>query len=215
MGILSTGILGPFRNKTGSVIGRKHRGQDVMTSLYRTNKTPKEGTVKQKESRFKFATLNVFLNNISELVIPGFKKLAKGGNPINTAYSYNCDHAFVVSEGEIKLNLPKLVYSVGNVEGPESLQMVSENGHITMSWLEQPQSLFCQGSDTVNFLIYNETIGDSAYFMNYRDRSDLGVSLDVRPDIGHDVHCYISFASADGKTQGNSIYLGMIKVLGE
>ncbi len=213
MGILSTGILGSFRNKTGAVIGRRHRGQDIMTSLYRVNGTPKEGTAKQKESRFKFSTLNIFLNNISELVNAGFKKLAKGGNPVNTAYSYNYGHAFIVNEVEIKLNLPQLVYSKGNVEGPESLQMVSQDGHITMNWLEQPQSLFCQGSDTANFLIYNETTGDSAYFLNYCDRSGLKASLDVSPDIDQEVHCYMSFASADGKMQGNSIYLGLIKVL--
>lgn len=213
MGILSTGILGPFRKKTGAVIGRKHRGQDVMTGLHRVSSKAKVGTPKQQVSRVKFALLNVFVNNGVSLINPGFKKLAKGGNPVNKAYSYNYGHAFIVDGEDIKLNFPKLVYSRGNVEGPESLQMVSENGNITMNWLEQPQSLFCQHSDKASFLFYAEKTGKSVCIPNYCDRSALTVTIDVHPYIGHDLHCYISFASLDGKTQGNSLYLGELTVV--
>lgn len=213
MGILETGILGGFRKKAGPVIGRKHRGQDLITSAYRISGKVKKGTPRRLVVRKKFALLNVFLGNITSLVNMGFKRTTHG-SATNNAYSFNYDHAFIVEEDEVKLDYSKLVYSKGNIEGPEGLQMVSENGHIIMNWQAQPQSRFCQHTDKASLLFYRETKkGNASCRHGVCERGDLTVSVDMKHVAGKTLHCYISFASADGKLQGDSKYLGTIKVL--
>ncbi len=212
MGILETGILGGFRKKAGAVNGRKHRGQDLITGLYRISGKVKEGTPKRLVTRKKFALLNVFLNSAASLVNIGFKK-SKHGTPVNTAYSFNYDHAFIVEDEVVKLDFAKLVISRGHVEELEGFQMVSENGHINMSWLEQPQSRLCQYTDKINFLFYRALKkGDATCVHSIGERGDSTASVDMRHIAGKTGHCYLSLSSADGKLQGDSIYLGTIKV---
>ncbi|MHA4896090.1 DUF6266 family protein [Pedobacter sp. PWIIR3] len=212
MGILETGILGGFSKKAGSVNGRKHMGQDLITGLYRITGKVKKGTPKRLVARNKFAQLNVFLNSAASLVNIGFKK-SKHGTPVNTAYSFNYEHAFAVADEVVKLDFSKLLISRGNVEELEGLEMVSENGHINMSWLAQPQSRLCQYTDKIHFLFYRDLKkGDATCLQGICERGDLSVSLDMKHVAGKTGHCYLSFSSADGKLQGDSIYLGTMKV---
>lgn len=211
MGILENGILGGFRKKTGTVIGRKHRGQDIMTGLYRRKKRRKTSS-KQRSSRDKFGTLSAFLYDINELVKKGFKKLAKTRNPVNVAFAYNFDHAFIEEGDEITLNYPKIVYSKGHIEGPESISMVSESGFLILNWLPQPQSKYCQFTDRANILVYNPVKGKSLFFGSICARAELSYTMETKLWIGEEVYCYIHFASEDDKIQGNSMCVGKITV---
>ncbi|MES2827303.1 MAG: DUF6266 family protein [Bacteroidota bacterium] len=213
MGILDTGILGGFRKKAGSVVGRKHRGQDLITGLHRTSGKTKKATPLRKIARKKFTLLNSFLSSAAPLVNVGFKK-SKHGNPVNTAFSYNYEHAFIVEEEVVTLDYAKLVFSKGNIEELEGLQLSSENGHVILNWLAQPQSRLCQHTDKVNLLFYRAVKKGTANCMQAAcDRSSLTHSVDMKDSAGKTFHCYISLGSADGKLQGDSKYLGTIKVV--
>jgi hypothetical protein len=116
MSIQKSGIIGSFRNKVGPVAGRRYRRQDLLTALPRTSKKP--ATSKQLKSQHLFGLLNSFLSAISTLVDPGFNAFVKNNSPVNAAFAYNYDYAFVSVEGVYHLNYPKLRYSRGHVVTP-------------------------------------------------------------------------------------------------
>jgi hypothetical protein len=209
MGILKAGILGPIVNKTGPTTSRMHRGINVATAAYRTKKRP--ATALQSDSRKKFGLLNGFLRRVEQLISVGFKHFAKGKDPINVAFSYNFEHAFVIGNTGIQLNYPALMYSRGYILAPESPTVLALPAQIEFNWLPQPQSAYCQFTDLATFMVYNPKKKQAFKKVLATDRYAQGYLLDLPQDfIGHKVHCYMSFASKDGKLQGNSIYIGEV-----
>ncbi|WEK18972.1 MAG: DUF6266 family protein [Candidatus Pedobacter colombiensis] len=207
MGILKSGINGPVRNKTGSSVARMHRNINVVTGAYRkSNKPP---TALQLEAQAKFSLLSSFLGSIDDLVKTGFKQYSKGKDPINVASSYNFNHAFLVDGTDFTLNYPELVYSRGYIVPAESPGVLTLPAQIGFNWLPQRQSTYCRYTDLATFLIYNPAKKMAFRRALVTDRYAQGHLLDVPPNFAGDtVHCYMSFASKDGKLQGNSIYVG-------
>ena len=212
MGIIRQGILGPMVNKTGAVIGRMHRGQNVLVKLYKEKSADKPSTEGQLAAQDRLGKLSSFLSNIRNMVDIGFKKKVKHNSPANAALSYNSGHAFIQVGEEQELNYAKLIYSIGDVEGPESPFLEYEDGMLNISWYDMEQSRYCQYSDLATILIYEPIVGDNTSFDNICPRSDLNVLLDISSFIGKEVHCYICFSSADGKDQGTNFYLGLVDV---
>lgn len=208
MGIIRSGILGTMENTTGAVVGRMHRGKNVLTSLYEVSESKTKGTKKQVAWRYRFGLLNGFLNQIELFVNKGFKKLVKHNTPINAAYKYLADNAFATDGDEIVLNYPKLMFSLGDVEGPESPKVLVEDGMLKLSWFKLPQSANCQYTDRLKVLIYCAEKKDALKFDGVCERWDGKWELSIQPLLGTKVHLYVSFASADDKLQGNSQYLG-------
>ncbi|TKC09621.1 DUF6266 family protein [Pedobacter frigoris] len=209
MGILRKGLLGPVKNKTGAVIGRQHRGQNVLTGLQ--NPSTKPPTEKQLEERRKFGMLNSFLSDIDKLVNVGFKHYAKIKTPVNVAYSYNVDHAFVKQGEEWQLNFPEMVYSRGHVDTPEGATVAPDADVHTVlfSWLAQKQTASCQFADQASFLMYNASKNKALILINATNRYALSYPLTLPAEFfGDTLHCYMNFNSADGKQSGDSMYLG-------
>jgi hypothetical protein len=214
MGILNSGIFGGFRKKTGPVIDRRSRGQNVVTSLHHRSNKPR--TDQQLESQDKFGMLNVFLGNIAPLINVGFKPFVKKNSPVNAAYKYNYKHAFVLQDGKWTLDYPMLVYSRGHVSGPQAAHaaLVSdpETGRaVVFSWQLQPQSAYCRFTDRATFLAYSPSMGRRITAQDAADRYAQGFTLLLPPDFdGAALHCYLSFKSADGTQLGNSHYVGLL-----
>ncbi|SMC97160.1 DUF6266 family protein [Pedobacter africanus] len=211
MGILQSGPLGPFRKKTGPLIGRKHRGINVITSLHHTSK--KKPTLKQSDAQYKFGLLNNFLKIIKTSVNSGFASYAKGQSAVNAAFSYNFDHAFVLDEatGEYQINYPKMAYSRGRIVTPEAAEVSVSAGQLSFSWQPQNQSAYCQFTDMASFLVYNPVRKTRISFARAVNRYAQRYTIEMPQDYaGEIVHCYMSFSSADGKQQGDSVYLGEV-----
>jgi hypothetical protein len=209
MGILRSGPFGPFRKKTGPIIGRGHMGQNVISALH--HKSTKAPTAKQIESQLKLALLNSFLSKIDKLVDIGFKKQVKHNSPVNAAFSHNYKHAFVQDGEELKLDYPQLVYSIGHVMEAESPVVLALPGQIEFNWLPQNQSAYCQYTDLASFLVYNPAKKKAVTKVGLVNRYAQGFLIDLPNDyLGDTVHCYMSFASKDVKLQGNSSYIGEV-----
>jgi hypothetical protein len=218
MGILKSGLLGPFRNKTAYVIGRRRRGQNVMTGLHKkSNKAPSES---QLEERLKFGLLNSFLSDISSLADKGFKRYAKVQTPLNVAYSYNVKHAFVKQGEEWQINFPKMVYSRGHVDTPDGAMVTLVSGEvdgpdskILFSWDAQKQTASCQYTDMASFLVYNASKKNAMILRNAVDRYALSYEhqLPLR-FMGDTLHSYMNFDSLDGRQTGQSVYLGLLVI---
>jgi hypothetical protein len=209
MGILKSGILGPMTNKTGPVSGRMYRGVNVLSAAHR--KSNKPTTALQIDAQAKFGLLNSFLSDIENLVRIGFKQFAKGKDPLNVAYSYNYGYAFLSTATALELNYPELVYSRGYILPPESPAILALPAQIEFNWLPQRQSNHCQFTDLATVMVYNPTKKHAFKKIGITDRYEQGYLMDLPLDYAGDiVHCYMSFASKDGKMQGNSMYLGQV-----
>lgn len=210
MGILKSGVIGPFRKKVGPAVGRRHMGQNLLLPLPHPNNKPP--TAKQLETQEKLGLLSSFLNKIDKLVIPGFKAYTKHNSPVNAAFKYNYDRAFLKQGDTYLLNYPKLVYSRGHVLAPEEAAVTAAGNKITFSWLPQNQSAYCQFTDKASFLVFNP-FKEKGFFIlqhainRYTGRFEMEVPEGF---TGDGVHCYMSFSSADGKIQGDSVYVGEV-----
>lgn len=210
MGILKSGLLGPFRKKIGPGIGRRSRGQHIVSALY--HKSNKPATAKQLEAQLKFGLLNTFLSRIDKLVNIGFLPYAKGKSPVNAAYSYNWEHAFVKEGDTYQINYPQMIYSRGHTVTPEGVQVCQTPEGIAFSWLPQSQSAYCQFSDRASFLIYHPVMGKRLILIDQVNRYSLKYTIQIPPDYAGMVHCYMNFTSADGKLTGNNVYVGAVLV---
>lgn len=211
MGILKSGILGPFVNKTGSVVGRMRGNVNVVTGLYKISTKPP--TESQLESQQKIGLLNSFMLEIDVLVNPGFKYYVKNNSAVNVAVSYNYKHAFLTEAENSVLNYPKLVYSRGYIFTPESPEVESEAGNITYRWLPEKQSAYCQFTDMASFLVYNPAKKMCVILQNATNRYAQGHTIEMPVGFAGDtVHCYMNFRSADGKKSGDSMYIGAVVV---
>lgn len=209
MGILKSGINGPVRNKVGPNITRIHRKLNVVTGPYRkSNKPP---TASQLEAQTKLGLLSCFFSYIDDLIKIGFKHYSKGKDPVNVATSYNYDHAFLTEGTELTLNYPELVYSRGYILPAESPGLRALPAQIEFNWLPQRQSAYCQHTDLATFLIYNPAKDRVYRKVAATDRYAQGYLFDIsKAFAGDTVHCYMNFASKDGKLQGNSVYVGEV-----
>lgn len=212
MGIQKAGIIGPFRNKVGPSVGRRHLGQDLVTSL--PHKSSKPPTAAQLQAQYLFGLLSSYLNKIDQLVNVGFKAFIKNNSPVNAAFKYNYKSAFVLEEGIYQLNYPKILYSRGHIVVPEGAQVASAGGKVTFSWLPQSQSAYCQYTDLASFLVYhprqNKTVVLQAAVSRYIKHFEMEMPVEF---LGDTVHCYMNFDAANGKLQGNSMYVGEVIVL--
>lgn len=209
MGILSSGLIGPVRNKVGPTVNRVHRGLNVVTPSYR--KTNKPATDKQLEKQTRFGLLNSFLSEIESLVKPGFIKHAKHGSEVNAAYKFNYPHAFL-TEGEVTtLNFPEITYSRGRVFTPDEPMVTTAAKQLEFSWAPQNQYESCRFTDLASFLVYNPAKKDNITCIGVADRYSGSYGIPI-PDgyAGDTLHCYMSFASANGKLVSDSVYVGTL-----
>lgn len=208
MGIIESGPLGPFRNKVGPVVGRKHMGQDVITSVY--HKSNKKHTPAQFSEQTKFGLLNGFIADIAPLIKLGFGKYARKKSAKNAAFSYNYGHAFI-PEGETwGINYPAMVYSRGDIVAPSGLTLSLQDDVLSFHWSAQPQSLHCQYTDLASFLVYCPAKERGIIRVNVAERHLLGFDVQLADDYTCILHCYVNFSSADGKVSGDNKYAGGI-----
>lgn len=213
MGILNDGILGGFRNKVGTVIGRKFRDMDLIVGPYRESTKPEtKGEILQQN---RFRMINHFLNYLKSVVGPGFKQYAKKKSALNAAHSYNYGHAFIEEEGVLKLNFPKMVYSRGNVSIPNCPSVVlSAPEQLTFTWLPEGENQFTRGNDKASFVVWMEKSDKPLILIDAAPRSALEFSMEIPGNLGIEtLHCYMSFKNATGKLVSNSFYVGAVEVV--
>ncbi|MEJ2884767.1 DUF6266 family protein [Pedobacter sp. GR22-6] len=209
MGIQKSGPFGGFYKKTGPIIGRRSRNQNVITALHHPSNKP--SSEDQLVVQDRFTLLTEFLNELKLLINLGFKAYAKGRSALNAAFSYNYPHAFLSTESGLAINYPKMVYSRGKINWVSITQLSRNGQELNLTWSPDVQSDYCQFSDLGTLLVYNADIGKGMAYPNAMKRKDLGyVAVLPKGFESATLHCYLDFCSADGKLRGNSKYLGCI-----
>jgi len=216
MGIIRQGILGGFRNKTGSVVGAYWRKLDVIRGLPR--KSSKAPTEAQLNQQFKFGMITGFLSWLRNLIDVGFKSVTgSSASPMNYAVAYHLKNAITGVAPNFTIDYPKVMFSKGRLELPEGVDVTSEPGtELVFSWLPGgPDDKYLDATDQLSILVYNPVLDRFIKLSNAAVRSAGTYTLNVPPTFAtHEVYCYISFNSIKTKLLvSNSLYLGRVMVI--
>lgn len=207
MGILYSGLIGPVRKKVGPAVNRVHRKLNVVGATRK--KSNKPFTANQLDKQIRFGLLNSFLSDIEWLVKPGFKKFAKHGSEINAAFKFNFPHAFLDEGSAIMLNYPEIMYSKGRIYTPDEPMVAAATDHFEFTWAPQIQCESCRFTDLASFLVYNSTKNQHQMMIGVADRYAGNYHMPLSDGWeGDTLHCYMSFAAANGTLVGDSVYVG-------
>nr|WP_068893085.1 DUF6266 family protein [Pedobacter panaciterrae] len=216
MGIIRQGILGGFRNKTGSVVGAYWRKLDVIRGLPR--KSAKPPTEAQLNQQFKFGLVTGFLSWLRDLIDVGFKSVtSSSASPMNYAVAYHLKNAIIGVAPNFTIDYPKILFSKGKLELPADADVTSEPGsELVFNWdTGGLDDKYIDATDKLSILIYNPVLDRFVKLTNAALRSAGTFTLNVPPTFAtHQVYCYISFNSAKTKSLvSNSFYLGRVMVI--
>lgn len=215
MGIIRQGVLGGFRNKTGSVVGAYWRNLDVIKGLPRISNKP--ATQAQIDQRFKFGLVTSFLSNVSDIIDAGYKKGAGASSPMNESVSYHLKNAILGVAPNFSLDYSKLQFTSGVLKLPVTATAEAAAGFkVDFSWpVDGVNTRFKDDTDTASVLVYSPVRNEFVSRMNAVPRSTLAYSLQLPPHFsGLEMHCYISFSSTLIKGRySKTMYLGEVLVL--
>ena len=211
MGTQTKGPLGGFSGKTGPLIGVISKGKNIITSLHTKSK---KVTQKQLDQRAKFGLITSLLGYVGDLIDIGFHEHSTDTSPMNAAVSYNLKYAVTGISPDFDINLPMLSFSRGKLTAPRGVDVQPVIGaKITFSWMDTGETKFSKPTDPLMIMVYNPSKNEFVTSIAATTRSALSYTLQLPADFTPDeVHCYLSFARADGKVS-DSVYVGAHNVL--
>jgi hypothetical protein len=208
MGNISKGILGGFSGKVGTVVGANWRGMDIIRSLPKKNNRPP--TEEQLVQRLKFALVIHFLSPISYVLKSYFGHGINAKSKYNLAVSYHLQEAVSGVNPDFLIDYTKVIFSKGDLLGLENAVTTPQaTAEILFSWDDNSGQGLALGTDNLVVIAYNATRNLWEVRDSVVKRSALTYTM-VFPDswVGETVHCYATFASADKKKNGLSVYMG-------
>ncbi len=211
MGTYIKGILGPFSGKIGTVIGSSWNGIEYMKSLPKpSSKKPSD---KQMIQRGKLGLCTGFLKPISFLVNLGFKNVAKGQTGFNTATSLMIERAITGEYPDLAIDYSKVLISSGNLSIPSDVKATStEAGKISFIWANNSTSGLASETDKAILLVHSPEKSLYQSLTDGASRDSGGQILPVPDFVGQEVHIWMAFISADGKTLSGSVYVNSLTV---
>lgn len=211
MALYKNGILGAYRNKVGTVVGRIWRGKDVVAAMPKSMHNP--NTDPQKKIRSRFAVigrlaasllnaLNIGLHNIymkrqstaiGEFVRLNWDAVTMAGDTVTTDYS-----SIKVAKG----NLVGVMFGTADFDTPQQVEVSFESN-------EEADGTSLD--DKVYLLVYCPDV-DAAILSAPVKRSARSVSLMVPAYWGRQTVHLWGFTQGDGMTNrgkiSNSVYIG-------
>ncbi|MES2418590.1 MAG: DUF6266 family protein [Bacteroidota bacterium] len=210
MGIVTSGINGPFKGKVGNVIGYQLNGQNIIKGLPRKSAKNKRGSVAQKESRSKFIKIQKFLKPILPFIRVGFNMEGRSRliSAHNAAKSYNLLNAFN-AEGE--LDYSKVLVTYGNLPSPLNVQIATDDIGMHFSWTNNADNDSAYKRDQVMFLAYNLNDGYARYMLSGARRKAEQETIEIwKGSKEKEFHTWIAFIADDRQDISMSTYLGKV-----
>lgn len=209
MGILRKGIFGGFENRTGPLVGRRINGESVVSAV--PHKATKPRTLAQIDQQVKLELVVSLLKWFKRLIAIGFRDPRGKKNSFNTAVKYNFKNIIIGNSPDYGIDYSKLVFSKGNLVGPNNPTISLSTGAVVINWHPDAQTQFNQYTDSANFMIYCPGKNCGVIVIGAADRSALTFVVGIPQNFaGHEIHGYMSFVSANGKAVSDTVYLGMI-----
>ena len=217
MGLYDQGILGPFRNKTGTVVGAYWRTLNVMRAMPRKNgKAPSEA---QLHHRTLFAMVIAIVNRMRSAVNDGYKTSAKVATQMNLAVRDNLKNAVIGTGLAATIDLTKLSFSKGPIDTPENPTVVAGVGKkVVWTWdydESVPYDDFQGPDDLVTVVVYSATLNKFAIAKGAASR-ETKTYTQTLPNafVGEEVQCYMCMNSVKWKPKtSDSVFVGEVTVV--
>lgn len=210
MATVTGSIMGFFKGKIGNAISYQLNGKNVVKSLPEKSAKNKRGSVMQNVNRSKFTKMQHFLQPILYFIRVGFNIEAHSRqmSAHNVAKSYNMLNAFS-PEGEIDYS--KVLVSFGNLPGPLTAQVETDDTGLHFSWTNPIDSSGIYRSDQVMLLAYCPSDGSAEMMLSGARRKAEKESLELwKNKTPLPYHTWIAFISDDRQHISMSTYVGEV-----
>lgn len=207
------GILGAFSGRVGTVVGASWCGIDYFRSVADTSNCVE--TPKQRNQRYKMQLLRGFLLALNDLIKIGYQNPAPQKTPMNAALSYHLKQGITGSADDLRIDLPNLLYSRGELFVPWLPQVVPATGQLLdFSWQSSAPAPLSKPNDQAVLVIYNPVKKEFTIFKNIALRADGAVQVQLPAKYAGDaVHCYMNFMDANQKRASANVYIAELTVI--
>jgi|SRR5690554_819994 len=213
MGVFKKGILGGFRGKVGSVVGARWRGKYVLRSVPESDDRP--ATEAQRKVRDRFSLVARFLNPMKPIVGKYFGKKQGDKSPFNLATSYHIREAVLEVGDDLVMDYPRVLISKGDLSGLQSPVLTARIANaLQLDFNDNTGQGFAKADDQLIVVLFVENFGEYQLFNPAGTREETVVNLPLPPYwYGQEVTAWATFATADGKRNATSTYLGQVMAL--
>ncbi|WP_316812617.1 DUF6266 family protein [Pedobacter heparinus] len=214
MGIQHWGAFGGFQGKAGALVGHWTNGQNVITAIPHPSQNPP--TVPQLNVRAKFRTVIGFSRRLTSLIRVGYQNAHKEKqSAFNAAFVDNYANAVTGIAPNYLIDYPNFAYSKGQLSNGYNAEVVTAIADtVQFTWLGTLATGIGGPTDMATLVVYNPVKDQLVTLVGAAARSALTYSMLVPGDFsGDDVHCWISFVSANGKVTSDSFYVGEFTVV--
>ena len=212
MGTIKKGILGGFSGTVGTVVGANWRGMDVIRS--RPKSSGSNPTPLQILQRQKFALAMKFQNSLRAMQSRLYGDNSGVKSRVNLAAGYLLKEVITEQNGEIVLQMNKVLITKGDLTGFQNLDKTATTGEkINFTWDDNSSQMMAKATDIFCTAIFEEDSGEFAIHEGPEQR-DAGAGAVVLPELwaGKSVHVYAFFQNAEQEAACNSVYLGTMVV---
>ncbi len=209
MGKLLQGINGPISGKVGPVVGYMLNNQAVVRALAGRSKKPL--TPKQIHQRKKFALMNDFLGQLTDLLNMTYGHLVVHMTGYNKAFSYNVMNAIRGFYPDLSIDYKMVLLGRGDLPnvGLANTKALPD-GKLEFRWTDNSGTGKAKASDKAFAAVYNEELKDWEYDLNLATRAEGVCVLDASILKGKPVHAYLGFITENSKDVTDTLYTGLV-----
>ena len=212
MAKFENGYMGGFSGKLGSAIGYMWNGKWCLRS--RPTQVHNPRTEAQQEHRAAFREQVRLAARMRWVLLQSMTEAARaaGMTAYNLFVSLN-QHAFSSEGGELRVDYPSLVLSLGPVAPVQASQVVATGGsRLEVDFERNPLHQQCDAYDAVHLYVYSPSLGQGYLAAPvYRRQKKVSVLL---PDLfeGSEVHIYLYVSDQQGRCS-ETAYGGCLTVM--
>lgn len=156
MGTSKQGIFGPYKGRTGNVVGTFWKGRNVIK--IRTASYSDAQTLPQENQRMSFKIVSAFAAMNKELIKIGFSALRDTATPFNRAIKYNLKYAVAGTYPDLKLDLNQAKISLGDRANLKMPIITAEGKNaIKIEWTDNTGTTHAESTDNVYISVILET----------------------------------------------------------
>lgn len=207
MAVLKGGVNGPFSGRVGSVVGSSWRKINYIKGFRRIKDIKPVPSAKQAVQQQKFKLLNSFFMYMEEMLGIGFGQYTDRCTARNAAFRYNYDHAFVMDDGELKLNYAKLAFSRGALYTAGAEKAWPANGEIKVSWNTKTYGVDGQLDDVGYAIAYfpRFDLFEGSHALRHVGEVTFTFFKEFVP--GDELHIWLFFADSKKKRASRTVYI--------
>ena len=212
MGIIRNGILGGFRNKVGNIVGSSWRTLDVIKAYPKASK--KEKTQAQLDQQARFKIVSTIITDLAEVINVGFKAYGNVVTPRNAAFKVNMQYVTGLSPN-FSFNYELLQFSKGSLNsGRDVVVSTIAGSKLKFAWSNDFEDPRESGTDMATLVVYSPELDKWVTLINAAPRSAKQYTLQMPASfMGHEVMCYLSFASATKRLASNTLLIATLPAI--